>query len=83
MTRTLLLGLVVAAVLAASAAKAEDDGPRPTDCPPKPKEYCLNSWKPKPVNPFESGPAAKKKFAAPSSSKGLKANRKMGAKKVP
>jgi hypothetical protein len=79
----MLSGLAIAAVLAAGAATAEDDGPRPTDCPPKPKEYCLNSWKPKPVNPFESGSAAKKKFAAPSPSqkkKSFKANRKKAAK---
>ena len=82
MTRAMLSAIAIAAVLAAGAATAEDDGPRPTDCPPKPKEYCLNSWKPKPVNPFESGPAAKKKFAAPrpSPKKALKANRKKAAK---
>jgi hypothetical protein len=83
MTRTILWSLAVVA-LAASIANAQDDGPRPTDCPPAPVEECINSWKPKPVNPFESGGrTSPKKLAAPSSSpnKALKVNRLQQANK--
>ena len=42
------------AVTGGSNQKAsDDDGPPPTDCPPKPTQECLNSWKVMPVNPFE------------------------------
>lgn len=34
-------------------AASDDDGPPPTDCPPKPTQECWDSWKVKPVNPFE------------------------------
>jgi hypothetical protein len=36
-----------------SQAASDDDGPPPTDCPPDPPQVCLDSWKVKPVNPFE------------------------------
>lgn len=35
-----------------TAQAAADDGVPPTDCPPKPTQQCLDSWKPKIINPF-------------------------------
>jgi hypothetical protein len=43
----------VAATGGSNPTAWDDDGPPPTDCPPKPTQECINSWKVMPVNPFE------------------------------